>query len=125
MSIEPIARQAAFVPATTAPPITSSSLSARGAASETSQVATSPPVMAYNPAEQKQQLEAAIKAVQQFIRPMAGNLEFSLDEETGKTIVKVIDATTNELIRQIPSEEMLDISRALNRLLGLLVHHKA
>lgn len=125
MSIEPITTQAAFVPATAVPPITSSSLPARGAASETTQAFTSRPVTANNPAEQKQQLETAIKAVQQFTRPMAGNLEFSLDEEIGKTIVKVIDASTNELIRQIPSEEMLDIARALDRLLGLLVHHKA
>ena len=78
-----------------------------------------------NPAEQKQQLEVAVKAVQEFTRPMAGNLEFSLDEETGKTIVKVVDSTTKELIRQIPSEEMLDIARALDRLQGLLVRQKA
>jgi flagellar protein FlaG len=125
MSIEPIATRAAFVPATTAPSITGSSLPARGAASETSQTLTSRPVTANNPAEQKQQLEAAVKAVQEFTRPMAGNLEFSLDDETGKTIVKVVDSTTKELIRQIPSEEMLEIARALDRLQGLLVRQKA
>ena len=76
-------------------------------------------------AEQKQQLEAAVKAVAQFAKPMAGNLEFSLDDETGKTVVKVVDATTNELIRQIPSEEMLEIARALDRLQGILVRQKA
>lgn len=31
---------------------------------------------------------------------MAGNLEFSMDDETGKTIVKVVDSTTKELIRR-------------------------
>ena len=40
-------------------------------------------------AEQKQQLEAAVKAVAQFAKPMAGNLEFSLDDETLKKIPRI------------------------------------
>lgn len=56
---------------------------------------------------------------------MSGNLEFSMDDQTGKTIIKVVDTATNELIRQIPSEEMLEIARALDRLQGILVRQKA
>jgi flagellar protein FlaG len=37
----------------------------------------------------------------------------------------VIDPSNNELIRQIPSEEMLAISRALDRMQGLLVKSQA
>lgn len=75
--------------------------------------------------EQKQELEAAVKAVKDFTRPMTGNLEFTLDDQTGITVIKVTDATTNELIRQIPSEEMLEIARALDKIKGLLVYQKA
>ena len=77
------------------------------------------------PEHKKAALESAVKAVQDFVKPMSGNLEFSLDDETGQTVIKVIDSSTKELIRQIPSEEMLEIARALDRLQGLLVRQKA
>ena len=70
-------------------------------------------------------VESAAKAVQEFVKPMSGNLEFTVDEDTGQTVIKVIDNQTKELIRQIPSEEMLEIAKALDRLQGLLVRQKA
>lgn len=76
-------------------------------------------------AEQKQQLSDAVKAVKEFIQPQAGNLEFTMDEETGDTIIKIVDSSSGELIRQIPSKEMLEIAKALDRLQGLLVKQKA
>lgn len=76
-------------------------------------------------AEQKQQLADAVKAVKEFIQPQAGNLEFTMDEETGDTIIKIVDSSSGELIRQIPSKEMLEIAKALDRLQGLLVKQNA
>ncbi len=75
--------------------------------------------------EQKQQVEEAVKAVKEFIQPMAGNLEFQVDEETDKLVIKIVDSSSGELIRQIPSEEMLEIAKALDRLQGILVRQKA
>ncbi len=75
--------------------------------------------------DQKQQVEAAIKAVKEFIQPMASNLAFEMDEDSGRTVVKITEASSGELIRQIPSEEMLEIAKALDRLQGLLVKQKA
>jgi len=80
---------------------------------------------AASPAEKKQQVEAAVKAVKEFIQPMAGNLEFQMDEETGETVIKIVDSSSGELIRQIPSKEMLEIAKALDRLQGILVKQKA
>lgn len=120
MSIQSITTQAPAVAVTstgTAP------LPARSKAP--AETASSNSLATGNPAEQRQQLEAAVKAVQEFTRPMSGNLEFSMDDQTGKTIIKVVDTATNELIRQIPSEEMLEIARALDRLQGILVRQKA
>ena len=56
---------------------------------------------------------------------MASNLAFEIDDDTGRTIIKITEASTGELIRQIPSEEMLEIAKALDRLQGLLVKQKA
>ena len=42
------------------------------------------------------------------------NLEFSVNDEIGTTIVKVIDSESGELIRQIPSEELVRLAEKLS-----------
>ena len=69
----------------------------------------------------KQAMQMISEAAQKFAR----NLQFSIDNATGKTVVKVVDALTGDTIRQIPSEEALDIARALDRTQGLLSRQKA
>ncbi|NVJ49486.1 MAG: flagellar protein FlaG [Gammaproteobacteria bacterium] len=44
------------------------------------------------------------------------SLRFQVDEFTGDTVIKVFDRSTDELIRQIPSEEMLTLSKRLKEL---------
>lgn len=60
------------------------------------------------------QLENAVNHINQVLRQANRNLEFSVDAETKRVIVKVVDTETGELIRQIPSEETLAISRAID-----------
>lgn len=59
-----------------------------------------------------------------FVETMNNSLQFSIDDDSGRTVVKVVDKQTDEVLRQIPSEEMLDIARALGKLKGLLVEQK-
>lgn len=68
------------------------------------------------------QLLRAAKAIYQKINAVAPNLRFSVDNETGKTVVRVVDVSTGETIRQMPSEEVLAISRSIDRLQGLLLN---
>lgn len=72
-----------------------------------------------------EQLLQAVAEVQHAVVPVARDLHFSLDQETGRTIVRVIDSATNEVIRQIPSEELVAIAHALSRLQGLFVKQQA
>lgn len=72
-----------------------------------------------------QQIEEAVEAVQKFVQPMASNLQFTIDEDTGIKVVKVIDTATKDVIRQFPSEEILQIAKALDRLQGILLKQKA
>lgn len=74
---------------------------------------------------QRQQVEQAVRQVNDFVHPINDSIEFSLDSETNKVIVKVIDVATKEVIKQFPSEEMLAIAKALDRLQGLLISNKA
>lgn len=68
---------------------------------------------------QLEQVQQAIERVKQSIKPSLGNsLDFQVDQSTGKTVVRITDLTTNTLVRQIPSEEMLTIARALDAMQG-------
>ncbi len=73
----------------------------------------------------KTEITNAVTKVQKAIEPIASNLVFSIDEDSGRTIVKVVDSSTKETIRQIPSEEVLEIARALDKLQGLLLRQTA
>ena len=72
-----------------------------------------------------EKLRSAVEKIQEFVSSTASDIEFSVDEESGQTIVKVVDRETDEVIRQIPSQEMLDLAKALDRLQGLLIKQKA
>lgn len=73
----------------------------------------------------EEQLQEAVKQTNDFIRPLNGSLQFAIDRETGTTVVKVLDLETKEVIKQIPSEDMLNLAKALDQLKGLLVKQQA
>lgn len=83
------------------------------------------PVKAAAEPAPREQIDRAMTEIRRALAPVARNLQFSLDEETGRTIVKVVDASTQEVIRQMPSEELLAITRALDKFSGLFVKQKA
>jgi flagellar protein FlaG len=56
---------------------------------------------------------------------MGRNLNFSVDQATGYHIVRVINPDTNEVVRQLPSEEMLKIAQTMSHLNNVLVSQRA
>ena len=72
-----------------------------------------------------EELNQAVKQIQDVIKQTANSLQFSIDEDIGVTVVKVIDTESKKVIRQIPSEEVMDIAKALDKLQGLLVKQQA
>jgi flagellar protein FlaG len=72
-----------------------------------------------------EELKSAVEKVQSFVSATTSDVNFSIDKESGNTVVKVIDRSTKEVIRQIPSKEMLEMAQALDRLQGLLVKNQA
>lgn len=54
------------------------------------------------------------------IQKIQRDLNFHVDEDLGEIVVKVIDRSTEEVIRQIPSEEMLSLSRNIEEVNSLL-----
>ena len=72
-----------------------------------------------------EELTDAVSRINDHMQVVRRNLEFNLDEESGKTIVKVIDAETEEVVRQIPSEEIVELAKHLKEIRGLLFKAEA
>jgi flagellar protein FlaG len=68
------------------------------------------------------ELKQAVSELQQKTRVTSPDLQFSIDEDTGQTVIKITDATTKEVIRQIPPEEVIRLNKELDRMQGLLLH---
>jgi len=66
-----------------------------------------------------------VQKIQGVVDNLAHNLRISVDQDTGKTVVKVMDIHTDEVIRQIPTEEAISIARTLDKVQGLLLNDKA
>ena len=71
------------------------------------------------------QLRNAVEQVNKTIQTLSKDVQFTVDKETGKDVVKVVDRETKEVIRQIPSEEMVAIAKRLDELQGLIIRQKA
>jgi len=67
-----------------------------------------------------QEITRAVDSIKQLSQQMDRNLQFHVDEGTGKTVVTVLDRETEEVIRQIPSEELLSVAQRLKEGGGLL-----
>ena len=85
----------------------------------------------HNPAKppSAEDIQDAVKKVQKAVAPLAQELLFSIDKDTGRTVVKVMDTATKKVVRQIPTEEILEMAKSISQLQdkfqGLLVQQKA
>lgn len=55
----------------------------------------------------------------------ASNIEFSIDDESRRSVVKVVDGESGEVLRQFPTEEALRVARQLVKSGSGLVQDKA
>lgn len=73
-----------------------------------------------------EQLENAIRDLNQSMKENSSNLAFSIDKETQQTVVKVMDAKTGETIKQFPSKEAIALAKAIGEVQqGLLLKQQA
>ncbi|MBL8438818.1 MAG: flagellar protein FlaG [Zoogloeaceae bacterium] len=102
-------------------------LASQSAARTPRDVAGGTPVTGAGPAgaPPMQEIQQAVEDLQKTIQPVAQDLQFSIDKDSGRTVVKIVDTATDKVLRQIPSEEILAIAKALDKLQGLLVKQEA
>jgi len=70
-------------------------------------------------------LESAVSKISDFIQNFQRDLVFTIDEESDRLVVKVVDSATQEVIRQIPGEETLSIARNLDSSESLIISKQA
>jgi flagellar protein FlaG len=71
------------------------------------------------------EVKRSLEAINRFLQPANGDIQFIQDDETGKTLVKIVDTKTQTVLRQIPTKEAVAIAKELDRVQGLLVREKA
>jgi flagellar protein FlaG len=70
---------------------------------------------------QKLSLDAvkeAVKTGNTMLQSVSSSLSFEIDDATKQVVVKIVDSKTGELVRQIPTVEMLDFMRRMKELEG-------
>ena len=84
--------------------------------------------------QQEQELQAqptattvqeAVEDINKMLHYLNERLEFSVHEATNRIMVRVLDRETEEVLREIPPEQILDLVAKLWELVGLLVDKKA
>ena len=67
------------------------------------------------------EIDSAISQLNDYAQNLKRELHFSVDEASGRTVIKVTDPETEEIIRQIPPEEVLRIAESLEDNSGFLL----
>ena len=92
-------------------------------------VATSAPATApapgSAPAPSLDQVKQAVQDINKSLQSKPEAPEFSIDADTKQIVVKLIDPQTKEVIHQMPTQQALEIAKALDQVLGKLIKERA
>ena len=69
---------------------------------------------------QSQEVEQIVEKLNAFVQLTQRDVSFGIDEQSGRDVISVFEADTQELIRQIPSEEALELLKRMDKAIGLL-----
>ncbi|MCK4710310.1 MAG: flagellar protein FlaG [Gammaproteobacteria bacterium] len=90
------------------------------------QAGENPPVEGQTPnvtelkAYQPEMVDESVSQLNKIVQTIQRDLQFSVDDDSGKTVVTVLDTHTKEVIRQIPTEQVLALSENIENLKGIL-----
>jgi len=81
---------------------------------------------ASRPKASEEEIQRATEDLKQRVQTLAPELQFSVDQTSGRAIIKFTDRATKEVIRQFPSEEALALTRAMDQFQrGLIFNRQA
>jgi flagellar protein FlaG len=71
------------------------------------------------------ELEQTVDDLNGLVQDLQRQVRFSLDDDSGEMVVKVVDRETDDVIRQIPSEEVLQLRDRLEQATGAIFKDRA
>ena len=82
-------------------------------------------VSAVTPSPAPEAMKHAVAQANDALRSLSQAVEFEYDPDTNVTVIRLVDTQDQKVLRQIPTPEMLEIARALERMQTMLVRSKA
>jgi flagellar protein FlaG len=71
-------------------------------------------------AAEMERMQTSANELNALVKTIQRDLQFSVDDSSGETVIKVLDTQTDEVIRQIPSKEVLALTQNFESLKGIL-----
>jgi flagellar protein FlaG len=75
----------------------------------------------YSEQDLEDEVRESVKDVNEIVDKVKEGLSFQIHEDTEKMMVKVIDLNTDEVIKELPPEEMLDLQARIHEMVGILI----
>jgi flagellar protein FlaG len=76
--------------------------------------------------DSKEGVQAFAKVMEDYAKQVHNvGLRFSVHEDTGRTVVRIVDEKTDEVVREVPPEELLDLAAKMEQMMGMLLDEKA
>lgn len=76
-------------------------------------------------AQERQPLEQAVSKIESFVQGISRDLDFTLDDSSGRMVVKVTDRASGDVVRQMPTEDALRLAESLDEARSLLFKTQA
>ena len=70
-------------------------------------------------------IESVTKQIDSFLRSIGRTINFRVDQASGRMVVSVHDATTGELIRQVPGEDAIRLAESIEASMSVMVDERA
>ena len=77
------------------------------------------------PTPTREQVEQAAARVTEVFRGTSSRLEIDIDPDLHKAVVKIRNGESGEIIRQIPTQELLDLAKSIDKSKGFLISERA
>ena len=65
----------------------------------------------------REKIDKVVSELKEFVQTMQRDLNFHVDDATGRVVIRVVESSTNKVVRQIPEEEVLALARRLEEML--------
>jgi len=72
----------------------------------------------------EEEVKDTVKDVNEIVKKVKEGLSFQIHEDTEEIMVQVVDLKTDEVIKELPPEEMLDLKARIHEMVGILINEK-